>query len=62
MTATIDDWIDYGYQRGWITQARCLTHAEVDTLTKTNHQETVCIYTLELQPIEKDKPDDKPAL
>lgn len=59
MTSTIDDWIDYGYQRGWITQARCLTHAETDTLTKTKQQETVCVYTLELIPIEKDKPDDK---
>lgn len=63
MTATIDDWIDYGYQRGWITKARCLTHEQSDTLADNKkQQDTACIYTLELRPIEKDNPDDKPPV
>lgn len=54
MTSTIDDWIDYGYQRGWIRQARCLTHSNPDTLADMKKpQETECIYTLELSPIER---------
>lgn len=63
MTATIDDWIDYGYQHGWITKARCLTHEQSDTLADNKKQQQVaCIYTLELIPIAKDKTDDKPAV